>query len=603
MKYKAASPWGFRIEFGNQREHENSLAHSTGHRITGEFKTGSLSMFWHNMHPAPRIKSFETFDVILFGHPAIDTRLSDLNIFALFEQTTDFKKISAQLNGSFLIMKHDRIENVLSIATDRFSSLPAYVGKTQKKWIVASSLAEIQMLTDSQTVDESGLLQFLFLRRLLGEQTTLKNVDYLRSAHVLQLHSDGERKSSSYWQPNYGKKNLSDTEVVEKLTTYLPEALRLYQSDEQKFGLLMSGGLDSRAILLSRKKDFHCLTTCLRENNESDVARAVSEHEGQPWSFVKRPVDLLNNHFETALSLTSAQQVYNECQFLGYEEALKDKATSVFIGLGFDIFFGGLYLPQENVRIFGRQAIHNKLSPLLNDLPQMYLDNVSYRLKQSDVYSIIRPSHKRFVRAKLKEDVGEIMDRGKTLGGEGYSVWEYMHLHNLSRHYSFPMMHSVRTYLDCRAPALENSLFDLALRMTAEQKLNGTLYQKALSKINRSAMNIRNANTNYPARYSLKQQTALKTIQFTSHRVLGTARRRSPGRQDRSWPSVRQHLESCPRIMDRVRALGSSEALSSLDWLDMDALSRTLAQHQAGTHDHAVLINVLLSIEDLISRT
>jgi asparagine synthase (glutamine-hydrolysing) len=599
-----SAPWGLTIELGSADVPTRGNLVTQSGVEDGEIAVGNLVVKWTGMHPAPRVSQRGSKVIMLLGHPGKDGKLDEEGVFSLFAGCMSLEEASAQLNGSFLIVVFEINTETLNVVTDRFASLPMYYSRTSTgKWCLALHLVDVQKKLNQFEVHDQALIEFLFLRRILGEKTVSEGVSYLRSGHILSLSTDGlEAELTAYWQPNYRLRQLSDREVVERLEYGLPKALELYQSDQTTYGLLMSGGLDSRAVLISRSQPFKCFTTCLSENNESSVAKEVALLEGQSWNFVPRPKGLLNEFVQSALSLTSAQQVFNECQFMGYGEQFTSEVNSMFIGLGLDIFFGGLYLPQQQSKWFGHQTLHNELLPLERQLASMYLEKVGYRLKQSNVWEIIRENYRSEIKSRVTESINEIMVRAADLGATGYDIWEYMHIHNLSRHYSFPMMSSIRTYMDCRAPALENELFDLSIRMTARQKLNGTLYQRALKKISSKTMNVRNANTNYPAYLALKHQTALKAAQFVSHRLFGTSRGRSPSREDRSWPSVRDHIEACPNIMNKIKILGKSEALASLEWLDMNNVLKCLADHHSRKCDHSIMINVLLGIEHVVSR-
>ena len=165
------------------------------------------------------------------------------------------------------------------------------------------------------------------------------------------------------------------------------------------------------------------------------------------------------------------------------------------------------------------------------------------------------------------------------------------------------MMASLRTFAACRSPALENGLFDLAIAMTAEQKLDGTAYQDAIARLNPAVMAVRNANTNLPAAWSLRRQSAAKALAMAANRLFRTPYPQSPAWQERSWPSPKAALAAQPGLLDRARALPRSEALAALELFNPSALAETIEEHEAGRHDYAVLINLLLTIErTLVTR-
>ena len=270
------------------------------------------------------------------------------------------------------------------------------------------------------------------------------------------------------------------------------------------------------------------------------------------------------------------------------------------VGLGLDIFFGGLYLPKVPASFARREALHHRLLPLPDDMAAFYLRNVKYRLKTSDPMSVMTAEMGNTAHERLRAQAEAIMSQGRALGARGYALWEYMHLHNLSRHYSFPMLSSVRTFAECRAPALSNQLFDLAISMDVRDKLDGTPYQRAIARLAPKLMALRNANTNLPAGWSLRQQTWAKVALFGLSRVGLAHKLRSPGWQERSWPLPRVQLETSTLLMEKVRALPECPVLASTGVIDLAGVKSVVTQHMAGMHDHAVLLNLLLTLSSVL---
>ena len=558
-----------------------------------------------NLHPAPRVLSAGECRLILLGDPIADGRRDDAAVLAAFEAAGDLESFARALNGSFLVFVYRPDDASLAILNDRFASLALFHDLADG--CLSASLSFKQLLDRRRAAGRAriapeAVYQFLALRRMLGEATWDPEVRYLPSASVLRF--DGKQPEPAiarYWQPDYEVQAPRGPKLVDALADGLKQALALALSDERRFALFLSGGLDSRALLAAAPRALPCVTTALHRNNEVAVAEAVAASAGASFRFVERPAELHEARLDDAAFLTGGMQVYSETQFLGYGPTLAESGDCFLLGLGLDIFFGGLYLPKTPVTLFDRPALHHRLLPLSGDLAGDYLGGVKYRLRSSDPLAIVRPDRRAAMTDALRAAVEGCLARGRALGAEGYDLWEYMHLHNLSRHYSFPMMSSVRTYAECRSPALENDLFDLAIALTAEQKLDGTAYQDAIAKLNPALMAVRNANTNLPAAWSLRRQTAAKAMAMLGNRLFGTVYPQSPGWQERSWPSPQAALAAQPGLLARARSLPGSAALASLDLFEPAALSAMLAAHEAGRHDHAVLINLLLTIESCLS--
>lgn len=561
------------------------------------FADSRLAVIGENLHPP--LRRYDCGGRILFlaGDPIAEARRDDAAVIRACEQAPDEAAFLRSLNGSFLVLLYDPASGALVIGNDRFASLALYHGEAAGRFL-ASSAASRLTAARGAVADPEAVFEFLALRRLLGEKTFDPGVRYLRSAALLRLSPDSAApRIETYWQPDYAAQPPRGGALVEALAEGLRRALAMHCSDERRFGLLLSGGLDSRALLAAASEPLPCVTTALARNNEVAVAAEVAAAAGAEHHFLERPAALHEETLDDAVFLTGGMQVYTECQFLGYGPRLAPHGDCWLIGLGLDIFFGGLYLPKEPVSLFGREALHHRLLPLGDDLAETYITGVKYRLRTSDPFAVVKRERRGQLRDSLRASVQAILARGRALGAEGLDLWEYLHLHNLSRHYSFPMMASIRSYADCRAPALENDLFDLAIAMTAEQKLDGTPYQQAIARLGPAVMRLRNANTNLRADLPLKRQTAAKAVAMARNRLFGTPYPQSPGWRERSWPSPKAALEAQPGLMAMARALPRSERLASLDLFDLAALQSAIDAHDGGRHDHAILLNLLLTIE------
>jgi len=264
--------------------------------------------------------------------------------------------------------------------------------------------------------------------------------------------------------------------------------------------------------------------------------------------------------------------------------------------LALDIMFCGHYLPKSPVKFAGRSGWHFHLHELPDDLPATFVDTVSYRLKTSDPMRVIRPERRAEMRTRLIDSVRFAIEEGRAMGLQGYDLWEYVHLHDLARHYSFLMAQSVRTFAACRIPAISNALYDLCWAMRAEDKANWSVYQKAIARLGPDLMMVRNANTNIRASMPLWQQSLVKFSRAIGQKA-GLQFGASPSWWDRSWPQPRQAIDANPAIRAKLTELPDSQALASADLFDRDAIDSVIHEHASGTLDHTVLLSELLTID------
>lgn len=566
---------------------------------------GHMRLVEDNLRPSIRRLRHKNWELLILGHPIVNGVRDDESVRAAFTETPDLDSFAMSIDGGFLILIQDSAAQTLNVITDRFGSYAFYY-LDEGNGRVRGSLSLMDLASgQGEKFDEKAIFEFLYLRRLLGEKTLLQNCRYQPSASIL-TSKKGSLSNRRYWQPDYRQTKLGRNEASDAIAHALRDSVKLHMEEAtnhgRRYSLFLSGGLDSRALLAAAEDPLTSVTTCLEPNNEVSVAREVAKSAGSPFTYIARPSRPYDEYLNDAVFMTGGQQIFTENQFLSYGSFLADNADCYFIGLGLDVFFGGLYLPKEPVRWLGRDVLHYRLLRLSADFVGDYLSNIKYRLTTTNPWRFVKADHRKGLLDQLRNSVEEILDRGRALGADSYDLWEYIHVHNFSRHYSFPMIQSVRTWAECRAPALSNNLFDISLRLSAAEKVNSTAYLLAIKKLSPALMDIRNANTNIRAGMSYKGQSFTRVGRFISNRLFQTKFLLGPTNEQRSWPRACEVLAASRFLQTEVSKLPKSDALSMLTFLDLEEIATMVDEHQRGSHDHAIALFMLLTVERALTH-
>lgn len=537
--------------------------------------------------------------VVVWGTPAVNERIITATEVARRISAEGVEIFAKQLDCAFLIVRYDRAGDTLTVINDRFGSLPFFYHTAAAEFRASSSFKRLfdgRGGSASAGFDPLAVAEFLYFRRVLNARTYDRDIAFLPGGSILEIAGSGAISHRRYWRITAGKLNESHDALAERLAEELQRAMRTYMSDDRRFGLLLSGGLDARALLAAAPRPPVCFTTTPKPNNELAVARELAGLRGADHVYIPRPEQLLNAALSPSVALSGGMTVFPEVQFLGYGPQVQPKADTLFMGLALDIMFCGHYLPKSLFSVAGRSGWHFRLHDLPADLPGTFVDTISYRLKTSYPMRVIRPEMRERMRARLVDSVRSAMDEGRAMGLQGFDLWEYVHLHDLARHYSFLMAQSVRTFAACRIPAVSNALYDLCWAMRAEDKANWSVYQKAIARLAPELMDVRNANTNIRANMPLWQQSVVKFARAIGQKA-GIQLGASPSWWDRSWPQPRQTIDVNPAIQAGLAALPDSDALASAGLFDRDAIDSVLHEHRTGAHDHTVLLCELLTID------
>lgn len=156
-----------------------------------------------------------------------------------------------QLRGMFAFAIWDDKRQVLFLARDRVGIKPLYYYLNDKFLVFGSEVKAIlaDPAVDPEVAPEviDRFLTFLYLP---GEETLLKGIRKLAPGSYV-VAKDGNVAVRQYWDLSFAKPNegLSCREGETQLLALLDEAVKLHMIADVPVGVLLSGGVDSTAVL------------------------------------------------------------------------------------------------------------------------------------------------------------------------------------------------------------------------------------------------------------------------------------------------------------------------------------------------------------------
>ena len=154
-----------------------------------------------------------------------------------------------KLTGMYAFAIWDQRERQLFLARDRLGIKPLYYTTIDGTFLFSSEFKTFHCHPEfKREVDEDGLLSLLQFLWIPDPRTIFKGVQSLPAAHTLIL-KNGTLRTNRYWDvaPQDGMSNTTVTkeELLEKLNT----AIQRHMISDVPVGALLSGGLDSSAIV------------------------------------------------------------------------------------------------------------------------------------------------------------------------------------------------------------------------------------------------------------------------------------------------------------------------------------------------------------------
>jgi asparagine synthase (glutamine-hydrolysing) len=156
-----------------------------------------------------------------------------------------------KLRGMFALAIWDENAKTLFLARDRVGIKPVYYYLTDNFLVFASEIKAI--LVDPAVHCEIApeiIDRFLTFLYVPGDQTMLKGVCKLAPGHYL-LIKDGKPEIRQYWDLGFSKPSHAPSldDASNQLDNLLAEAIELHMIADVPVGVLLSGGVDSTAVL------------------------------------------------------------------------------------------------------------------------------------------------------------------------------------------------------------------------------------------------------------------------------------------------------------------------------------------------------------------
>ncbi len=187
-------------------------------------------------------------DLVKKGH-IFKTKTDTEVILHLYEDLGE--KCLEKLRGMFAFAIWDNRKKSLFLARDRVGIKPLYYTITESSFIFAS---EIKALLQDPSIDKSinleGIFNFLSCTYTPGPETVFRNIKKLQPGHYIVIKN---RKIvvKQYWDliPYYSNDCEKDGDLEESLLGLLKDTVKKHMISDVPVGFLLSGGVDSTAML------------------------------------------------------------------------------------------------------------------------------------------------------------------------------------------------------------------------------------------------------------------------------------------------------------------------------------------------------------------
>lgn len=208
-------------------------------------------------------------------------------------------EILQKLNGIFAFAIHDTRRSEIFLARDQMGVKPIYYTSTEASFAFASEIkALLHLVPLDRTLDLSAIRRYLTFLWCPGGQTPFAHVKKLAPGSAMIIRDGMPARTWTYWEPPLyqPRRNWNVRDCVDELQSLLETCVHRQMVSDAPVGALLSGGLDSSAIVAAARRwqpEMDCFTIELDggadEGNSDDLpyAREVAAHLKVPLSEVR----------------------------------------------------------------------------------------------------------------------------------------------------------------------------------------------------------------------------------------------------------------------------------------------------------------------------
>lgn len=273
----------------------------------------------------------------------------------IYRKTKSFDFLR-NIDGYYAAVVYDKVQGIIYLITDRYGFKPLYWGLVNGSFVWSSELKGFLAHTDFKIrISPAAVAEFFEIGYLLENKTWFDGVELMPPSAVLTFKiGDCKVDISHYWtwcEIKPFKKNLRENDLIEELGDLFVKAVQTRIKREDKIGLTLSGGLDSRAILAAIPEGFspvHAFTFGQEGCDDISIAARVSAiKEVTHHVLYLEPANWL---YPRIAGVWKTDGLLNIMHMHGIEfcNHYKSNVDIILNGFAGDLVFGGSYLKQRN---------------------------------------------------------------------------------------------------------------------------------------------------------------------------------------------------------------------------------------------------------------
>ncbi|WP_312911151.1 asparagine synthase-related protein [Natronosalvus caseinilyticus] len=409
---------------------------------------------------------------------------------------------------------------------------------------------------------------------------------------------DDDRTVNRYWRPVHRPSDRSHSYYADRLAALIERAAAERTDETTEYGLLLSGGSDSR-LTLAALESVGCSANTYHindwVNDEAEVAKRAAQAVDAEFTFLQRDEGYQARSLASTPSVSTFGGYFNQSHAVGFEERLRSDVDVLFTGHYGDMLFKGNHLPKPPVDLGPLGSFELPMESACETVEEF----VEHRTDEAPAY--LDDALDRSIHDLYRSNVTQRGDRIVDHGVEFESLREAVlcsrcPLTNGTSHFFY---YGTEQLLPSGTLFLDNRLIDLFLEIPIESLVRGNLINRAIDRLSPELAAIPHGETGVALKHPFEVHwlgslaTSFKRNQLPS----STPSARST---HGPWPNHAELIRSHPFVRETIDE--HEPLIRALPFLSWEKVNECYEAHLLGENNVSALYTLITFLEMPVTK-
>ena len=496
------------------------------------------------------------------------------------------------LNGVFNIVIHDKGRGSVILANDRYGLRPLFYYSNQDYMLFSTQM--LPLLAEggfNRELNWEAVAELFAFGAPFGDKTLLNHIFMLPPATIV-IHQDSQLMFNKYWRFRYQRVRDKEALFREVSDRFIGAVDRLINDaqDDANIGLLLSGGLDSRAVLGAITRPVKTFTFGSNDCREMRIARRVARKAHvENEQFILEPESFLRWGIR-GMRLIGGKLLFNHFFNLQIIDRIQNGDVDVLVhGFGLGELLGGQKLDR---RLFNIEGMDELADYAYNRKNFGFSDGMLRRLFLPEYYDNVKGKARRSLERELRGIDEESLP----------DVYEHLIFQTDIR--DVMMIAACRgRIIEETSPLYDNSLMDTILKIPPEYRYRHKFYLDFFRRTFPTLSHIPYSNTGvalwYPicvqlicSRWVEYYRGGMRRALNLFKKITGVSIENKSGN-----PDVAEWIRSKTEIRTYIEQILLDEEALCKKFLNESYIKEIIERHMSYDRDYNPQIFIMLSFE------